>query len=291
MPLVLGSYLGPYRLVNLIITGQSSAVWEAVHDAKQERFAVKVLLDDTRADREQRNYLRNEWEVGSQLSHPRVIRMVEFNQHQGLPYLVLELFRVPNLKTWMRNNPQQLPPIAPKFVRQAAEGIAHLHEKGWVHRDIKPDNLLVSPEGDTKLVDFALAQRPTGFLGKIFNRRGKVQGTRSYISPEQIRARAIDQRSDIYSFGCTLFELFAGKPPYTGVDTNELLNKHLRAPIPVIEAYNRNIAPEFSELLRRMLAKQPKDRPPSMADVYRELVSVRLYKETPKPASAGAENE
>ncbi|MGE0610001.1 MAG: serine/threonine protein kinase [Pirellulales bacterium] len=282
MPLVIGSYIGPYRLLNLIITGQSSAVWEALHEGKQQRFAIKVLLDDTRTDREQRGYMANEWNVGRMLSHPRVIRMVEYSQQNGLPYLALELFRVPNLKTWMRNNPRQLPPLVQQIVRQAADGLSHLHEKGWIHRDIKPDNLLVSPEGECKLVDFALAQRPTGFLAKLLKRRGKIQGTRSYISPEQIRGGALDFRSDIYNFGCMLHELLGGKPPYTGADTNDLLNKHLSASIPVLEASNRNVTSEFADLVRRMLAKQPQKRPASMADVLQELNSIRVYKETPK---------
>lgn len=282
MPLVIGSYIGPYRLLNLIITGQSSAVWEALHEGKQQRFAIKVLLDDTRADREHRGFLSNEWNVGRTLDHPKVVRLVEYAQQNSLPYLALELFRVPNLKTWMRNKPAHLPPITQKVIRQAAEGLAHVHEKGWVHRDIKPDNLLVSPEGECKLVDFALAQKPTGILGRLLKRRGKVQGTRSYISPEQIRGGALDYRSDIYNFGCMLHELLGGKPPYTGTDTNDLLNKHLSASIPILEAANRNVTSEFADLVRRMLAKMPKNRPTSMADVMQELNSLRVFKETPK---------
>ena len=125
-------------------------------------------------------------------------------------------------------------------------------------------------------------KKPTGILGRLLKRRGKVQGTRSYISPEQIRGGALDYRSDIYNFGCMLHELLGGKPPYTGTDTNDLLNKHLSASIPILEAANRNVTSEFADLVRRMLAKMPKNRPTSMADVMQELNSLRVFKETPK---------
>ena len=109
----------------------------------------------------------------------------------------------------------------------------YLHEQGWIHRDIKPDNFLVNEEGDVKLIDFALAARERKGLGKLFGRT-KVQGTRSYMAPEQIRGKGLDARTDIYSFGCMLYELVSGRLPFTGVSPEELLRKHLYAPIPVL---------------------------------------------------------
>jgi serine/threonine protein kinase len=248
-----------------------------------------VLLLDHRSDREQRGYLKHEYEVARQLDHARVIRVVELGSHGRDPYLVLELFKAPNLKFVLLRESDRLSSQGAKIVREAAEGLAHLHKRGWVHRDVKPDNFLVSPEGDVKLIDFALAVRQQRGLARLFARRTKVQGTRSYLSPEQIRGGALDQRSDMYSFGCTLFELFSGKPPFTGISTNELLNKHLRGPIPGLEAANRSISSDFSGLVRQMLAKGPENRPASMEDFLKEFRSIKLFKPGYVPARKEAD--
>ena len=107
-----------------------------------------------------------------------------------------------------------------------------MHGKGWVHRDIKPENFLVNDTGQVKLIDFGLAQRPSGWLAKILPMKPKRQGTPSYMSPEQIRCGALDQRADVYSFGCVLYELVAGAPPYTGSTQEELFGKHLKSAVP-----------------------------------------------------------
>jgi serine/threonine protein kinase len=287
----IGSYAGQYRMLALLMTGQTSQVWEAVHDVRQQRYAVKVLLSDHRRDREQRNFLKHEYEVGRKLDHPRIIKMVELGSYDGDPFLALELYRNPNLKYLLLREQPRLYWQATKIIREAAEGLAYLHQQGWVHRDVKPDNFLVSAEGDVKLIDFAMAQRAKGALARLFSRRTKVQGTRSYMSPEQIRGKALDFRADIYSFGCTIHELLTGKPPFTGSDTNELLNRHLSAAIPTIEASNRNVTPEFSGLVRRMLAKMPDKRPANMDDVLSELASLKLFKQPPKSPEELAREE
>jgi serine/threonine protein kinase len=285
--LQIGSYVGPYRLLALLSTGQTSQVWEVLDDIKQQRFALKVLLLDHRSDREQRGFLRHEHMVAHKLDHPHIIRALELGSSGGDPYLILELFKAPNLKTILLREPDRLPRQGAQIVEQAAEALSHLHQKGWVHRDIKPDNLLVSAEGEVKLIDFALATRQQRGLARLLARRTKVQGTRSYLSPEQIRGQPLDQRADIYSFGCMLFEMFSGKPPFTGISTNELLNKHLKGPIPGLEAANRNLSPEFAALVRMMLSKLPKNRPQSMDDFLKEFKSIRLYKHVPARKEAG----
>jgi serine/threonine protein kinase len=176
---------------------------------------------------------------------------------------------------------EALQPAVPGLIRKAAEGLAYLHSQGWIHRDVKPDNFLMKPDGQVKLIDFALAIRRKGGLARLFAGRSKIQGTRSYMSPEQIRGQPLDERADLYSFGCMVYELLGGKPPYTGTSTNDLLTKHLRAPIPPLGASNRNVHEDFAELARRLLAKQPEERPASMADFLRELRGMQVFKVPP----------
>jgi serine/threonine protein kinase len=179
--------------------------------------------------------------------------------------------------------------IYPEIIEEAAESLGHFHKMGWVHRDIKPDNFLVAdpdaanPKVRVKLIDFALARRRRARILKLIAPRSKIQGTRSYMAPEQIRGELPDIRSDIYSFGCMLFEMMAGKPPFTGVSSNELLNKHLHAAPPSMEAANSNATPEFAQLVRKMMAKEPSKRPQTMEDFLGDFRMVRIFKVLPKP--------
>ncbi|MBI1901677.1 MAG: serine/threonine protein kinase [Planctomycetia bacterium] len=273
-------YVGPFRLVNIISTGQTSQIWEAIHDGERRRVAVKLIIPD-KLDNVQIALLRREFSVGKQLNHPNVIKVLELFEGRREPCLVMELFAHPNLKQLIGKGHERLAPLAQKIILNAAQGLAHMHDKGWVHRDVKPDNFLISPEGDVKLIDFALAQkRKTGLAG-FFGRSSSIQGTASYMSPEQIRRKAPDSPSDVYSFGCTIYELVTGKLPFTGTSTNELLTKHLRGSAPKLEFFNRNLTPEFSQLVLRMLSKEPSERP-ELEHLQRELAAAPVFKTAPK---------
>jgi serine/threonine-protein kinase len=265
------------------MTGQTSQVWEVMHDARQERLALKLLLPDLRGDREHIGYMKHEATVGATLRHPRVIRIDEYNIIRGIPFVIMEYFPHPNLKTLIRRGGDSWAWLIPKMVERAAEGLAYFNECGWVHRDVKPENFLVTADGDVRLIDFALAVKRKSGLAKFLSLRTKVQGTRSYMSPEQIRGGALDQRADVYSFGCTLFELVTGRPPFTGGSSNELLNKHLAASPPSADSANRNITSEFAALVTRMLAKPPDKRPDSIDQFLQEFRSLRVFKQTPRP--------
>ncbi|MBL9124986.1 MAG: serine/threonine protein kinase [Planctomycetaceae bacterium] len=275
--------LGKYRLLNIVMTGQTSQVWEAIDDAQSQRYAIKLLLSDFRKEREHVAFLKNEYAVGKSLEHPRVIRIYEYGSDKLSPYLVMELYPHPNMKQFLRRGLAQVGYLVPQVIGQAAEALAYFNDQGWVHRDIKPDNFLVSPQGDVKLIDFAMATKPKTGLMKLFARKTKTQGTRSYMSPEQIRGLALDTRADVYSFGCTIFELVGGRAPFTGGSSNELLMKHLKSPPPPLGAANPNVTPEFADLVKKTLAKRPEQRPESMSEFLREFRSLRVFKEMPKP--------
>ncbi len=284
--------LGPYRLLNIVNTGQSSRIWQAYHDGEDKFYAVKALLDQYRKSREYVHLLRWEYMVGSKISHDRIIRMQQFGTERGTPYLAMEWFSAPNMKQWIRQGFENIGYMIPKVALQAAEAVAHFNSHGWVHRDVKPDNFLITPEGDVKLIDFALAQRASGGLGRLFSRRSRiVQGTRSYMSPEQIRGEPLDSRADLYSLGCTLFELVGGRPPYTGASANDLLVKHLRASPPTVQALNHEATPEFSDLLRQALSKKPSSRLNSTEDFYSQLRGISILRAMPAPPKAAQEQE
>jgi serine/threonine-protein kinase len=277
-------FLGPYRLARLIRAGNTAEVWEAVEEPSQKRFALKVLKQKYRDDKAETALLKFEYTVASDLTSPHIIKIHEYRVESGTPFLVMELFSELNMKQALRRGPESLAFMLDTIVDQAALALYHMHDKGWIHRDIKPDNFLVSRTGETKLIDFTIAERKKKGLGKIFHRAAKtVQGTRSYMSPEQIQGKICDERSDVYSFGCVLFEAVTGKPPYTGQTPNDLLTKHLNASIPSPIVHNDNVTPEFAALVKRMMAKKPDQRPPSMYEFRKEYRAIQVFKKRPKP--------
>jgi eukaryotic-like serine/threonine-protein kinase len=276
-------FLGPYRLARLIRMGNSCQVWEAIESNTGGRFALKVLRPDFRSNKDEINFLKNEYNIGKALTHPSIIKMYDLVLENDSPFLVLELFSELNMKQALRFGPDQLAYMLDKIIKESCESLYHMHEKGFVHCDIKPDNFLVSREGEVKLIDFTISQKVKTGIAKLFGGKTKnISGTKSYMSPEQIRGAALDARSDVYSFGCVLFELVTGKPPYTGVSANDLLNKHISAPIPSPLVSNDNVTQEYANVLKGMMAKKPDQRFESMWEVLKTLRVTKIFKRPPR---------
>jgi serine/threonine protein kinase len=256
--------------------GRHCQVWEAFDTATDDRVAVKVVVPEMARDAGQRRLLRHEQAVAAALDHPAIIRIARFSEAGGLPHLVMELYPHPNLKRQIAAGVDEIAPRLHRIVTQVAWALDHMHGRGWVHRDIKPDNVLAGLDGEAKLIDFAIAARRPGLVGRLVPGKRPVQGTPSYMAPEQIRGLPPDPRSDIYSLGCMLFELLAGMPPYSAATSEELLNKHLSATPPAVEAFNRNATTSVSRLIRQMLAKRPTERPSSMKVVLQQIGAIRF---------------
>lgn len=285
-------FLGPYRLARLIRAGSISEVWEAIEENDQKRYALKVLKRSSCEDKHEIASLKHEYNVAKDLNSPRIVKMYEHRVENGIPFLVMELFSELNMKQALRRGPESLAFMLKKIVQQAAEGLYYMHTQKWIHRDVKPDNFLVSRDGVTKLIDFTIAEQKKKGLGKLFHRSGgTVQGTRSYMAPEQIRGKICDERTDVYSFGCVVYEAATGKPPYTGQSPNDLLSKHLNASIPSAIAHNNNVSKDLADLIKSMMAKRPDDRPDSMYDFMKVFKSIEIFKKRPKPPEVSVFDE
>jgi serine/threonine protein kinase len=280
--------VGPYRMFHLIRAGATYEIWTVRPLAENTPYAMKWLPLGPHYTRATVAGLRHEHLVGQSLDHPNVIRTFEFGTAREGAYLIMDLFRVPNLKQRIHMGVERMYYFFPRILTRAAAGLSHMHEKGWVHRDVKPDNFLVDDDYDVRLIDFNLSRKEQSRLGRIFSGRVKIQGTPSYISPEQIRGQGVDRRSDIYSFGCVIYEMLSGKPPFTATSANELLNKHLRAKPPSLTVVNRDVDPNFAQLVQQMMAKDPKDRPGSLADLTREFKPYEVFRTPPKPPADAA---
>ncbi len=276
--------VGNYRQVKCILTGQMSQVWEVVEVSSHRHFAMKILLPERSADSEARRMLYHEAKVGLEMTHPNVIRIVHVSDESVHHYFVMEFFPAGSLKVRLVGKQYAfIRERALSIFKQAATGLAYINASGWVHRDIKPDNLLVNSAGELRIIDFAIAQRvqETSFFARLFRRKKVVQGTRSYMSPEQIRGDFLDGRADIYSYGATLYELTTYRPPFRAATQQELLQKHiLEKPAP-LTALCADLTPEFNDLVLKCLAKKRDDRPHSFHDVLKTLNQIRVYKNDP----------
>jgi len=285
-------YIGPFRLLEVVNRGQSCSLWRAYDDEKREYVGVKTLLDSTAKQRRQVQLLEHEYKVGSKLSHPNLINIFHYDWHNKIPYIGMEWFSAINLKMWINRGYESYCEHIPQIFIQSTKALAYQHEQGWVHRDVKPDNFLFAPDTITiKMIDFALARRAasniiTAFLMGLAP-KGSAQGTASYMSPEQIQRLPPTPHADMYSLGCTFYELLTTRQVFTGDTLNELLNKHLSAPPPPVGQRNKNITPEFSELLKAMLAKKPQDRPKDSRELLRLLQATRLFRRPPSKDDVG----
>ena len=285
-------FVGKYRLFHLIRGGAIYEIWAVRPPAENTIFAMKWLPKSTQYTREHINGLKHEFVVGSTLNHRACIKTYEYENTANGAYMLLELFKTLNLKQQIiSGGNKKLFHRAKEILTEAAAGLSHLNEKGWVHRDIKPDNFLLSDDNTVKLIDFNLTQKPAGALGKLFGAKTKVQGTHSYMAPEQIRGQALDARADIYSFGCLVYEFFAGKAPFTANTPAELLQRHITSRPPDLSVIDKNITPEFAKYVQSMMSKDAAARPASMKDVMMEIKTQKIFYNKPKPPAAEPETK
>jgi eukaryotic-like serine/threonine-protein kinase len=270
-----------YRLAKHMATGQSSQVWEVVELASHRHFAMKLLLPEKVQSEEHRRVLFHEAEVAQRLTHTNIIRIVKVIRNQHNPCFVMEFFPAGSLKArLLAKQSDFLRERMLDLLKQAATALAFTNAKGWVHRDVKPDNFLANSAGELRLIDFALAARiqKPGLFSKLFRRKQKTMGTRSYMSPEQILSQPLDGRADVYSFGATCYELATGRPPFRGASSDDLLKKHLREKPVAPVNHNPDLTDEFNNLVLRMIAKKREDRPRDFHEILMALRGMKVFK-------------
>jgi eukaryotic-like serine/threonine-protein kinase len=272
--------IGGYRLRSLLQSGQTSQVFEVVEPTSHRHFAMKLLLPEVASDGEQRRALFNEAEIGVKLTHANVIRIHKVNRAPDTPHFIMEFFPSGSLRLRLQAKDFAfVKEHSRKIFKAVGTGLAYMNAMGYVHCDVKPDNILVNAIGETKIIDFAISKKiPTG-MAKWFYRKKKPQGTPSFMSPEQIAGDLPDPRSDVYSYGCTLFELTTGRPPFRGSSVNDLLSRHFKEKPAPPSAYNADVTDEFSAFVLKLLTKKKADRPSNFHEVLISLKKIKqIYK-------------
>lgn len=276
--------IGGYKLRSLLQTGQVSQVFEVVEPQSNRHFAMKILLPEAAEKSDVRSNLLHEAEVGNKLRHENVIHILKISRDAHSPHFIMEYFPSGSMRTrLMGKDFTFIKEHAMKICKQAATALAYMHASGWVHCDVKPDNMLVNAAGQLKMIDFAISRRIPKGLSKMLYRQGKAQGTPSYMAPEQIRRQPLDGRADIYGLGATYYELVTGRPPFRGNTIQDLLNKQLTEKALTPQAHNKDVTDEFSALVLKMLAKKKEDRPQTCHDVLIAMRKMKVFKSDPDP--------
>ena len=274
--------IGGYELKNCVATGKSTQIWEVTQAGSTVPFAMKLLLPDSLKDPAAKKVLKHEFKVGSLFEHPTMIRYHKLEMNRDHGFFIMDYFRAPSLKTQIAGNLSETQSRLKKIVEAMCQAFVHMNEKGWLHRDIKPDNVLVNKTGEVRVIDFSLASRIiTGVMKLVGGKQKNIMGTRTYIAPEIIIKKSPTPQSDIYSLGVTIYEIATGSPPFAGLSPSDLLAKHLsESPSPPSVA-NPNVSPELDALILKLLSKKPKDRPAEMREVMSLFRNVRAFVEDP----------
>ncbi|HEY8227779.1 MAG TPA: protein kinase [Pyrinomonadaceae bacterium] len=287
--------LAHYTIISQIGAGGMGEVYRARDTHLNREVALKILPSDVAANHDRMDRFAREAKSAAALNHPNIAHIYEIGESDGLHYIAMEFIDGLTLREKIHHERTELRKLL-RYLQHAAEGLAKAHATGIVHRDLKPDNIMITSEGHAKILDFGLAKliEPQALLGNDSSEvatavmphhstPGTVMGTVGYMSPEQAQGKTkeIDQRSDIFSFGCILFEAATGKKPFEGDSVLKSLHMVVYEPAPPIADLNPAAPTELQRIVRRCLAKDRDERYQSIKDVAIELKELRRELEGP----------
>lgn len=305
-----------YLILDLIDVGGMGMVFKAIHRTMSRVVALKMISQQMLASDEQVRRFKREVRVAATLEHPNIVRAYDADEARGVNFLVMEYVRGDNLNRIVRTSGPLSLSQAVDCIRQAAVGLQHAHERGIVHRDIKPGNLLLDDQGTVKLLDLGLAHIDESIRhdaagtdstandsGHPFVSRseltaaGAILGTASFMAPEQsLDAHLVDFRSDIYSLGCTLYYLLTGDTPYSGNTIFKVFVQHREGEIPDLQEKRPDVPDSVAAVFRKMVAKNPDERYQSMRELIVALDDCHIapperQTQTPPPKATAASHE
>lgn len=257
-----GFYLGKFKLLGHLGTGGMSSVYLAQHSVSKQTRAIKVLPRKRVSDKSYLDRFYREGQAAAALNHPNVVRIYDICSESDTHYMVMEHVKGSDLYEIVKEGGPLTPDVAADYIMQACEGLAHAHQKGMVHRDVKPANLLRTDEGIIKILDLGLAlfqQEEEESLTVLHNE--KVMGTADYLSPEQaVNSHNVDHRADIYSLGCTLYFLLTAKPPFSEGSLAQRIAMHQTKNPKSLLHQRPGLPVGLVSICEKMMRKDPDDR-------------------------------
>ena len=276
--------LSHYRIVSKLGAGGMGEVYLAQDTKLNRKVALKILPPELAANRDRMRRFVQEAQAAAALNHPNIAHIYEIGESDDRNFIAMEFVDGVTLRAKIHDEKSDLRTLL-KHLLQVADGLAKAHGSGIVHRDLKPDNIMITVDGHAKVLDFGLAKlletRPestdetgeaaTALMPAQHSTPGVVMGTVGYMSPEQAKAKPVDQRSDIFSFGCILYEAATGRKPFAGDSVVDTLHKIIHDPAPAISDFNPSASPELQRVIRKCLAKEPAKRYQTIRDTANDL--------------------
>ena len=264
--------LGKYKLGAILGQGGMGAVYRSFHPQLNRPVAIKVIRSNVADPQAHQRFVR-EAQIVAGLAHPHIIRIFDIDVQEGQPYIVMDFVEGESLDKRLSAGPLKLD-IVLQIMLPLTNALGYAHSQGVIHRDLKPANVLLKPDGNPVLADFGIARPLDTHTSAQLTATGALIGTLAYIAPEQFLGSGADQRSDIYALGIMLFEMLTGHPPFDG-DTAQVMYGHLHQPPPSLSTLQPSLPAALDQLIQRMLAKEPNDRPQTADAVGKVLHSIK----------------
>ena len=267
--------VGPYRLEDRLGVGGMGAVYRAYDERLERPVAIKHILPELADDAKAWQRLRREAQTVARMNHPAVVQIYDIEEHDSGDWIVMELVDGETLFALLESGPIELP-RALDLLRQVAAGLAAAHDQGIVHRDLKTENVMVTPDDRVKILDFGLAKNLWRGAEASLSIEGAILGTGRSMSPEQALGDEVTRRSDLFSLGTLIYEVVTGEPPFTGSSVFRILAQVCSDPHPPPREVNPELPEDLAALIDRLLEKDPQKRPASAAEVLEALNAIRL---------------
>jgi serine/threonine-protein kinase len=248
-------------------------VFQAHDRDLDEPVALKILRPEIASmDPQILERFKTEIRVARRIAHRNVVRTYDFGDADGIKFISMELIQGMTLKQLFRSKGALPLGVGLQIAKQAVAGLVAAHDMGVVHRDVKPHNIMLTPQSDVKIMDFGIVRDTTKSEGSGMTQTGTIMGTPDYMSPEQAMGKAdLDHRSDVYSFGVVLYEMFTGALPFRGESPIAIAMKHIQEEPVAPRAVNPKIPSELESIIQRAMRKPPESRYPRMADLLADL--------------------
>jgi serine/threonine protein kinase len=259
---------GRYRLESKLGSGGMSTVYLALDEVLDRPVAIKLLHREISEEADQLERFRREARAAARLSHPNLVGVIDAGEDDGRPYIVFEYIKGRTLKRRLQEEGRLPIDEAVAYAIEIGRGLTAAHARKLVHRDVKPQNVLIDPDGRAKVTDFGIAR---SLESKGLTATGRVLGTTDYVAPEQAMGVEVDERSDVYSLGVVLYEMLTGDVPFRAETQVGVAMKHVNEPMPDVQTKRPEVSAAVASVVDRATTKDPRDRYGTVAEMVRDL--------------------